>query len=377
MRFKWFKGKAEQVAPESQVVEAEQVETTREPVEPTVTFKKAVKEDGSESITVNVKGKGTHVAAKDAHPNYEAIVAAAERGDKDVLDLFNIALVAGVKFLKLTDRVSEAHGKLFIDGEEVQSALADQIVEFVREKKDFAPLVKFYENISLNPNDHAQESLYGWLTSTGGFTITDEGEIVGYKSVQSTSEPGKYLSVHSGTSQVDGEVIKGRIPNYKGAVIEMPADQVDFNPNADCSVGLHVGTYKYAEGFSGDTMLEVHVNPRDVVSVPTGTEGWKMRVRKYVVADVINAKHDTPLVKSVKKSKKTKKDIDTSDIRVGDVYEDTDKRRVGRKVRVTNVQDGGVTVAPYPDFVGSKSTKISAERLVSRKYKRVRRGRKS
>lgn len=374
MRFRWFKGKAEQVAPETQVVAAEQVEVA--PSEPVVTFKKAVKEDGSESITVNVKGKGQHIAVKDAHPNYESIVKAAEAGDANVLDLFNIALVAGVKFHRLTDRVSEAHGKLFIDGDEVQSALADQIVEFVREKKDFTPLVKFYENISLNPNDHATESLYGWLTSTGGFTITDEGEIVGYKSVKSTREPGKFLSVHSGTSQVDGEVFKNcQIPNYKGAVIEMPRDTVDFNPNADCSVGLHVGTFEYAKTFSGDTLLEVHVNPRDVVSVPTGTEGWKMRVRKYTVADVIKEKHTTPLVKA--KTVKAKKNTDYSDIRVGDVFEDLDARRQTQK-KVLDLGDGySILVESSSNDGRVRKTTVAASRLLSRKYKRVRRGRKS
>jgi hypothetical protein len=49
-----------------------------------------------------------------------------------------------------------------------------------------------------------------------------------------------------------------------------------------CSVGLHVGTYDYASNFTLN-VLEVHVNPRDVVSVPTDSNWAKVRCCRYVV----------------------------------------------------------------------------------------------
>jgi hypothetical protein len=51
-----------------------------------------------------------------------------------------------------------------------------------------------------------------------------------------------------------------------------------------CSAGLHVGTYDYALRFTR-FVIEVLVDPRDVVSVPTDCNDQKMRTCKYLVMD--------------------------------------------------------------------------------------------
>lgn len=378
MRFRFFKGKAKQVEAESAEREIARREPRPvvEPVEPLVQYK-MLDRDGVEGISVVVRGKGQQSAVKDAHPNYDAIVEAAKAGDPDVLDLFNIAQVAGVRFMQITDRVSEAYGKIFIDGNEVDSALSAQIVEFVRNKLPFDGLVKFAENIYDNPNEHARESLFGWISADDnkrGITITDDGLLVGYKSVKSTDTEGQFLSVRSGTAQVDGLVIKGQIPNYEGAVVEMQRDSVDFNPNAECSVGLHVGTFAYAESWQGDTLVEVFVNPKDVVSVPDSATSWKMRVRKYVVGKVLDKRHETPLIKTPKNVKTA----DTSDIRKGDVFADRDARRKGSTKKVIELVDDYTVVVESKSATGKVAKRrVLRSRLVSSKYNRVRRGRKS
>ena len=45
-------------------------------------------------------------------------------------------------------------------------------------------------------------------------------------------------------------------------------------------------------------MLEIHINPRDVVSVPTDAGGAKMRVCRYTVASVVEAPHTSSVVSS-------------------------------------------------------------------------------
>jgi hypothetical protein len=54
-----------------------------------------------------------------------------------------------------------------------------------------------------------------------------------------------------------------------------------------CHTGLHAGTWDYATTFSGDTLLLVKVNPRDVVSVPTDCNWQKIRTCRYTVVDVV------------------------------------------------------------------------------------------
>jgi hypothetical protein len=67
----------------------------------------------------------------------------------------------------------------------------------------------------------------------------------------------------------------------------MARDLVNDDRNSACSVGLHVGTFGYAESFA-EQMLVVLVDPADVVSVPTDSNAQKMRVCRLYVA----ARHD-------------------------------------------------------------------------------------
>lgn len=337
-------------------------------------------EDGS-NITVFVKGKAPLVAHS-SHPNFDRIVEGARAADESVIDLFDVANAAATKFDKLSERVSVANGRLYLDGEEFHNALSEQVVAFVKAGvEDWKPLVAFYENVLANENDHSREQLYGWL-SAEDFTITSDGLIVGYKSVNKTDD-GNFLSINSGTATVDGEVQNGRIRQAVGSVVEMPRGDVQHDPAVGCHVGLHVGTWGYASGFSGDTVLEVHVNPRDVVSVPTDCGESKMRVCRYkVVGVVLEKKYDVPL----KDYEWDEEDLDFEGaelldqdnpvsveevvpvegygtVAVGDVFEDKDKRRKDRKVTVQKI-DGNFAYV-------SEKRKIRLDRLTSRKYKKV------
>lgn len=250
-------------------------------------------EDG-ESIVVFVAGEAPQVA-QDSHPNFAQIVTRAKAQDPTVVELFDIAATVTQKFERLSERVTTAHGRLYLDGEEVDNALTQQVLRFMDEGiDDFRPLVAFFENVQANPNEHSREMLYSWLAGRN-FTITPLGMIVGYKAVR--ERDGEFVSIHGGKAIVDGEVKTGSIPNRIGSVIEMPRGDVQFDPSVGCHTGLHVGTYDYAENFGGSgPMLEVHVNPRDVVSVPTDCDAQKMRTCRYVVVDQIEAAYTSPLL---------------------------------------------------------------------------------
>ncbi len=239
-----------------------------------------------QNITVYAPGRGPLVAHS-SHPNFEAIVAKAKADDPTVVDLFDVAFTVGQKFENLTDRITTSHGKLYLDGIEMVNALTTKILNSLRAGlDDWQPLVLFMEKLVQNPSDYSREQLYDWLNAED-FTITDDGDIVGYKSVTSTDVEGVYNSTMKGNAVVDGVgFTDAYIPNKVGSVVTMPRNTVAFEPNQACSYGLHVGTHQYAKGYSGDYMLEVHVNPRDVVSVPNDTAG-KMRVCRYKVARVI------------------------------------------------------------------------------------------
>ncbi len=233
-----------------------------------------------------------------SHPNFDEVLRGVQSGDTslDYAGLIDVSAAVAARFESLTRRVSVANGVIYLDGDPVHSAVTDQVVRFMDEGvEDWKPLVQFFEKVQANPCDHSRGQLYAWLSNRRGISISGVGNIVGYKGVE-RSEDGTLLSIHSGSATVDGRPVKGRIPNSIGSTVEMPRSAVAHDPSAACSSGLHVGTYEYAWGFSRGAMLECHVDPRDVVSVPTDGGGEKVRVCRYLIAGTIDTPYTSALV---------------------------------------------------------------------------------
>lgn len=253
--------------------------------------------EGHETLSVFPTDGGGPIVVTDDHPYFAAILAGASE-DGPAADLRTLAdLTAAVanKFENLSERVSVANGRIYFDGDEVESGLTAHMRRCLDDSNvgDWRPLVAFMENIANNPNEHSREELYGWLNSRD-FTINADGRFVGYKGVESNGEGG-YRSLSSGTAAVNGEVHSGKIPNAVGDIVTMPRSDVLFEPGSACNVGLHVGTYSFAQGYArSGVMLKVLVNPRDVVSVPNGT-AEKMRVCRYEVAEIIEEEIASPV----------------------------------------------------------------------------------
>ena len=72
--------------------------------------------------------------------------------------------------------------------------------------------------------------------------------------------------------------------------------RVNLNRSESCSYGLHVASCYYAQAFTGDTLIEVSVNPDNVVAVPTDCNQQKMRVCEYTVLNIV--KDSTPYTES-------------------------------------------------------------------------------
>lgn len=251
-----------------------------------------VERAGGSNITVVVDGDMK--VADDTHPLWSEIKAKAVALDESVIDLFDASTRVAERFERLSERVTVAHSRIYVDGDEIEDAFADQIVRFMDEDlDDWKPLVKFLEKVYTNTEKHTRENLSRWLNATGGFTITEEGNIIGYKGL--TAEFG---SIHRGPAIVDGKAVNGSVPNQPGSVIEIARSAVEHNPAVGCASGLHVGTWEYASGFGRGVVVEVEVNPRDVVSVPTDCNGQKMRVARYTVVRALDEAHNEAVIPS-------------------------------------------------------------------------------
>ena len=228
--------------------------------------------------------------ADSKHPHFQTIKDGLANGDESVLDLFDVGTGVARKFEQVTDRVSYDGKNILFDGDPVHTVLAEQLQRAIEAGEDsYAPLAMLWEKLESNPNPHSREQAYNWL-ATHDFKITEEGDVVAYKGVR-LLEDGKMTSISTGTAFVDGVEHTGAIPNEIGSVVTMPRSKVAHDPAVACHYGLHAGDWSYAEDFAKGAVLEVHINPRDIVSVPTDSGARKVRTCKYTVVNVVTAEY--------------------------------------------------------------------------------------
>ena len=151
-------------------------------------------------------------------------------------------------------------GNLFVFGDAVHSTLATRVMSFLEHDLDCVHLFKFILKLNLNPSKRAVDA---------------------YKAVRED-----YTDKHT-----------GKFLNTVGSVLEMPRNKVDDDKNVGCSYGFHAGTKEYATDFAyGEGhIMEVEINPADVVSIPTDCNFQKLRTCKYKVV----AEHELPLTSPV------------------------------------------------------------------------------
>jgi hypothetical protein len=155
-------------------------------------------------------------------------------------------------------------------GEQLEPVLASKLVDFVNKKLPLRALTKFFENIKKNPNKESATQLFEYLKHNH-FPITQDGCFLAYKYVQ--KEDGKLVDAQTRT-----------FDNAPGKIVTMDRGKCDSNRDVACSTGLHVAAYPYASNCGGgQVMIEVKVNPKDVVSVPRDENNQKMRCCRYEV----------------------------------------------------------------------------------------------
>jgi len=173
-----------------------------------------------------------------------------------------------------TFKVDSDSGEVFIDGERIVDVIAKKILEFCNAKLPYLPLVNFWRNIQQNPSEESKSHLFLFLAANE-MPITHDGCFMAYKKVVA-NDNGDLVDARSKT-----------FCNNVGAVVVMDRANVNPDRTQTCSAGLHVASYDYAQNsYSGSHLLEVKINPRDVVAVPEDYDNQKMRVCRYEVVGI-------------------------------------------------------------------------------------------
>lgn len=163
------------------------------------------------------------------------------------------------------------------------------------------PLLQFIENLMQNSSWRAKQELLSFL-EYGDLPITPDGYFLAYKRVRDS-----YFDVYTGkvlnkpADKMTSEE-KLSLPVKTGVVtvgfmngattVSMARNQVDDRSEQTCSYGLHFCSREYLKSFSGERMIVLKINPRDVVSIPTDYNNTKGRCCQYQVVGELSSEYD-------------------------------------------------------------------------------------
>ncbi|AWH15433.1 hypothetical protein [Pseudomonas phage 98PfluR60PP] len=127
---------------------------------------------------------------------------------------------------------------------------------------------------------HSAQDLLTFMEK-GELPIANDGTVLVYKRLKSTSEEGVFVDCHS-----------GKVKQKLGSHVFMDASLVDPSRHNECSNGLHVARRDYLHSFSGDVCVLAKLAPEDVIAVPHG-DPRKLRARGYHIIAVLSQEdHD-------------------------------------------------------------------------------------
>lgn len=309
-----------------------------------MTYYNITSDEEFKGATVILSDGSTHTVGHD-NINYQTLIEGLLRGDlsdDQVLELVSPFELVYRTLTRLSERVSRKGNKLLFDGDVTDNSLTKHIIQIMNgggSEEEWVAYVNFMEKLYTNPSAESREHLFHFIEAHG-LLLTPDGDIVVYKSTKSDGR-----STVAGYGIVNGvEFENAFLVNQVGSVVEIPRSMVDDNRDEACSVGLHVGSFGYANTYS-ERLWTAIVNPRDVVSVPSDHSDAKIRVARYQIVEenVDRVKYEGTVKSFVKPEAPTPA--------ITEVEVTTEKIEASASVRSKST--GGTRVAEYENLIRS------------------------
>jgi hypothetical protein len=160
-------------------------------------------------------------------------------------------------------------GKVYSLGNVVNAYISKKIVDFYNNGLPFYNLLNFWNNLITNESEESINELYLFLEHNK-YPLTEDGHFIAYKMVTRDFK----------------DMATGSFDNSVGSVVQMDRSKVCSDRHITCASGLHAASYEYANGFrrsASDVLIQVKINPADVVSVPFDYNNAKLRCCRYEV----------------------------------------------------------------------------------------------
>lgn len=274
--------------------------------------------DNNNHWTVVAAGK--NYSFDSTHPKYNELIGFIKASDeKSFIETLSVG--------KIVDTWSSGDfrlegGFLFYLNEQIHPVITNRILEMIKEGFDHLPMLRFLENLYRNTSYSSINELYTFLIHKH-LPITPDGCFIAYKSVSIYRGPD--IVDIMGLTIKEGDYVdsytKKSYRNNIGDVPAMARYKVDDNRNVGCSNGLHCGALQYVTNdYRQEVILQVKVNPADVVSVPLDANTMKVRCTSYEVISV----YDGPLPSTVYSNEQDREEED-------DFFEDDDEESDWKK----------------------------------------------
>lgn len=220
---------------------------------------------GSESF-ITVVYEGRVFMAGETHPNFKKAHEMLKAGD----------VKGAVTCLDTQEAIrTYSKGNIKIIGHQLlykdvvfDSDITQRIIREMYNDRPYEHLVNFFERLMRNPSRDAVYQLYGFLVHND-IELTDDGCFLAWKRVRDNYK----------------DLATGNFDNSPGVTVSMPRNMVDEDKTRTCSTGLHVAAKSYLPHYGGGVgrVIQVKVDPADVVAIPVDYNNAKMRVCRYKV----------------------------------------------------------------------------------------------
>jgi hypothetical protein len=169
-------------------------------------------------------------------------------------------------------------GVVTINKEVLPSSLSKVIVALYKEDAPIDCFINFWNKLNQNPSNKAVNRLYEFI-ERHNITILPDGDLLLYRVVKRTEEPGVFVDLYTGTmKQAIGDTVK------------MLRNKVVDDNLINCGPGLHTSNFNYTKyygnAYSGqDAVINVSVNPANIVSIPIDQNCAKLRVCEFTILE--------------------------------------------------------------------------------------------
>lgn len=211
----------------------------------------------------------SHQTSK-SNPMFDKVVASLKSGDiKTAVNLCNIASAIE----KMSDGlIKNNKGTLQYSGENIHESASEWIMRNLsRGNAAVQPIINFLGRVKANDKPESVEGLWRFIRECG-LVITSEGKFICQKYTDDD-----FMDCHSRT-----------IHYSLGKTIEMKREDVEFDPNKRCGRGIHGASENFVRGHS--TIIELMIDPIDVISVPYDSSSQKLRCCRAFVWRILKHK---------------------------------------------------------------------------------------